>query len=402
MDAGLRAVLEGERLWHVAAGDALTLLRTLPSDSVHACVTSPPYFRLRSYLPAEHPDKPLELGHEETIAAYVTGLTNVFREVRRVLHPSGTCWINLGDSYSSAPGGRPGATTQRLGRRFTATGSGGRVPGLKHKDLIGAPWAVAFALRADGWWLRGDVILERTNVQPESVRDRPTRAHEYLFLLSKRSTYFYDPVAVMEPVTGRAHPRGRGLNPKARTAPGRVRANASFATAVTGIVTQRNRRSVWHMTSRPLREEHYAAFTPELPALCIQAGTSERGCCPSCGSPWERQVRRRRLVDGNPVEDLGSFRTGGLDRPSAAQGISHMRITSEVETLGWRPTCACPAAPPVPSLVLDPFAGAGTTLLAARRLRRRALGLELNPDYVTMATRRIERDAPLLEPRTPA
>jgi DNA modification methylase len=166
-------------LLEIHCGDALEVLQTLPADSVQCCVTSPPYWGLRDYGVAG------QIGLEATVEEFLSRLVEVFREVRRVLRPDGTAWVNMGDSYS--------------------WGSG---RALKPKDLIGQPWALAFALRADGWYLRRDIIWHKPNPMPESTRDRPTTAHEYLFLLSKSASYFYDADAIKEPVTGGAHARG--------------------------------------------------------------------------------------------------------------------------------------------------------------------------------------------------
>lgn len=187
----------------VLQGDCRDVLRTLPNNSVQCCVTSPPYFGLRSYLPSGHPDKLLEIGNEKTPAEFVATMVEVFREVRRVLRGDGTVFLNLGDSYAVQGGkGAQGKTSQRQGQKnaITQTHLKNRTPplGLKPKDLIGIPWMVAFALRADGWWLRSDVIWAKPNPMPESVTDRPTSAHEHVFLLTKNARYFYDAEAVRE------------------------------------------------------------------------------------------------------------------------------------------------------------------------------------------------------------
>jgi site-specific DNA-methyltransferase (adenine-specific)/site-specific DNA-methyltransferase (cytosine-N4-specific) len=217
----------------LVVGDCLEVLRALPEASVHACVTSPPYWGLRDYGVAG------QIGAERTVEHYVASLISVFREVRRVLRPSGTLWLNIGDSYTS--GGR---TWRDADKKNPARGMTYRAPtpaGLKPKDLIGIPWKLAFALQADGWYLRSDIIWSKPNPQPESVKDRPTRAHEYVFLLSKSERYFYDADAVKEPaVDGRS---------------------------------KRARRSVWTIQSEPLREAHFATFPPKLVEPCVLAST---------------------------------------------------------------------------------------------------------------------------------
>jgi site-specific DNA-methyltransferase (cytosine-N4-specific) len=227
----------------VLIGDALTVLKTLPNESVQCCVTSPPYWGLRDYGVAG------QLGREKTPAEYVANLVTIFREVRRVMDATGTLWINLGDSYSNIGkwGGRTsGKHAKHLhGGHQTSSGAhGGKIPGLKPKDLIGIPWMVAFALRADGWYLRSDIIWHKPNVMPESVQDRPTKAHEYVFLLSKSEDYFYDAAAISEP---RADGAGK-----------------------------RNKRTVWAINTKAFKGAHFATFPTELPQVCIAAGSAAR------------------------------------------------------------------------------------------------------------------------------
>jgi DNA modification methylase len=249
--------------YQLLCGDAATVLRTLPAASVQTVITSPPYFGLRSYLPKDHADKGREIGMEPTLATYVANLVSVFAEVKRVLRDDGTCWINLGDSYAGGGGFFPDAPSNRNGgskssRQDKGSGAkprGLRVPsGLKPKDLIGVPWRVAFALQDAGWWLRSDIIWHKTNPMPESVRDRPTRSHEYLFLLSKSPTYFYDADAIREPAT---HFRPCGPNSRADNdrdpAHGTRKQDAVGNRTYTGFndrwknkpVEGRNKRDVW-------------------------------------------------------------------------------------------------------------------------------------------------------------
>jgi site-specific DNA-methyltransferase (cytosine-N4-specific) len=234
-------------------GDARQLLPTLPADSVHTVVTSPPYFGLRSYLPAGHPDKAREIGGETSLPAYIENLVAVFREVRRVLRPDGTLWLNLGDSYARdakkgqhRPGdsGKEAYVYDRGGGRASATLDLG-AHGLPEKSLLGVPWRVALALQADGWILRSDIIWQKPNGKTESVKDRPTRSHEYVFLLTKEARYFYDSDAIREP-------------------------------AQDGT---RNARSVWTVpTRRGGAGVHFATFPPDLVRPMILAG------CPASGT----------------------------------------------------------------------------------------------------------------------
>jgi site-specific DNA-methyltransferase (adenine-specific) len=231
---------------------------------------------LRSYLPEGHPDKALEIGKEESPEAYVSKLVEVFREVRRVLKDEGTLWLNLGDSYAGSSGCHKGGS-EKANSNAGATNSYIHPKPGKPKDLIGIPWLVAFALRADGWYLRSDIIWHKPNCMPESVTDRPTKSHEYLFLLSKGQRYYYDNEAIKEPVISDAHSRGNGVHPKS-TDPGMgIKANSSFEAACRDIVTSRNKRTVWTIPTKPLKAAHFAAFPEALVEPCIKAGCPEGG-----------------------------------------------------------------------------------------------------------------------------
>lgn len=228
-------------------GDARTVLRELPSESVHCCVTSPPFYGLRDYSIKG------QIGLEATPEEWVEHLVAVFREVRRVLRRDGTCWIEVGDSYAA------NRTYQVPDSKHRDVGNtrGSRVPdGLKAKDLIGTPFMLAFALRADGWWWRQTNIWWHTNCMPESVKDRPTSAHSYVFLLSKSTRYFYDDMAVAEPAAW------DGTAPRSR-----------------------NLRSVWPIPTQPFPDAHFATMPEAVVRPCILAGTSKHGCCPKCGAP---------------------------------------------------------------------------------------------------------------------
>jgi DNA modification methylase len=260
------------RLW---TGDALDGLQTLPDASVQCCVTSPPYYGLRSYLPQGHADKALEVGAEETPDAYVARLVEVFREVRRVLRDDGTCFVNLGDSYCSTDkwgGGKSGNTG-----KHTVADSGDvpswdarrqkrpHIDGIKPKDLIGIPWMVAFALRADGWYLRQDILWSKKNCMPESVTDRCTKSHEYVFLLAKRERYFFDAVAIQE-VAVCDRKRGPVLHGDL------VSTNGNAGLSRRDLSDTRNRRSVWTLSTENCAEAHFAVMPSALADLCIRAG----------------------------------------------------------------------------------------------------------------------------------
>jgi DNA modification methylase len=260
-------VIAGRARWCVVEGDSAEVLRDLPAASVQCCVTSPPYWGLRDYGDER------QIGQESTPEEYVARLVEVFREVRRVLRDDGVLWLNLGDSYTS--GGRdsraPDSKDSKGGRENES-----RPPtpsGLKPKDLVGIPWMVAFALRADGWYLRSEVIWSKPNPMPESVTDRPTKAHEQVFLLTKSSRYFYDAKAIAEPT------KGVGLSWEKRKAlgEGSRRGFAQNGISNIGTGTERNARSVWEITPEPCALAHFATMPPELARRCILAGSRKGG-----------------------------------------------------------------------------------------------------------------------------
>ena len=258
----------------IITGDCRETLKTLPAESVQTCVTSPPYFGLRDYGHAA------QIGLEETPDEYVAQLVAVFREVRRVLRDDGTLWLNLGDSYASTSSyNAPAASGGAFGRVESPRQPNAGIPaGLKPKDLIGIPWRVAFALQADGWWLRQDIIWHKPNPMPESVRDRCTKAHEYVFLLSKSASYFYDAKAIQEPAVYVAREAnvvvGDGRKALRSDVESRHRSSVAGGQSMkTDADGTRNRRSVWTIPTRPYAGAHFATMPPELAALCIQAGS---------------------------------------------------------------------------------------------------------------------------------
>lgn len=586
-------------------GHVLDRLRELPDGSIHTSVTSPPYFGLRDYgtdpqdwpevtfapmpglPPMTIPAMRCSLGNEPDPWAFVGHMVLVFREVRRVLRPDGTLWLNFGDSYAAnrpyqVPSTKGGP---KHGPAQAAGGSASEVPeGLKPKDLLGIPWRVAFALQADGWFLRMDNIWHKPNPMPESVTDRPTKAHEYVFLLSKSARYFYDAPAVAEEGTG-LPPGNKSHKGATAYAAGDEKMRTKVGLAEIKASDTRNRRSVWSITPQPFgmvqtvrrvrverdaacdgkmrttspgcplhgdqpapaasahgggraaddasrtdrnevrpaaapsresgsidpsrepgcgggssgfarpsssppatprstgtsrtahapgstspctpsaqttpstddtsasrgsdapdqstpssrtagddsgddswtgtqcrsthngtqpdllalnasctceyyteqteKATHFATMPPALAEVAIRAGTSEHGCCATCGAPWERVVER--VPSSAPERDtdttkLEQTQTGGRTRKTANHESTLVRGANV--TTGWRPTCAH-GGEPVPCAVLDPFGGAGTTAMVARRLRRSFVYIELNPAYREIAWRRFEADAPL-------
>lgn len=380
-------------------GDALAVLRTLESESVQVCVTSPPYYGLRDY------GVDGQVGLERTPEAYVARLVDIFQGVRRVLHPSGTCWVNLGDSYARGNGSKngqvsAGAKQKTNGGAMAHARSGKIVDGCKDKDLVGIPWAFAFAMRADGWHLRSEITWAKTAPMPESARDRPSSATEKIFLFSKRAAYFYDQEAGRTPLAD-ARPGGRmtareGVDVKGgNQAAGYIPSDAAGANLRNwwGFVPEDEPCPVWVLGPEPCREAHFAVFPSEVPRRCVLLGTSEAGCCPACLAPWRRVVERPRLPrkgESRPSERDGGLTTGNSwDRTGLTHyGVDQWYKKNPTRTTGWGPGCDC-GGESAPCLVLDPFLGSGTTLLAAKALGRRGVGVELNADYATIARRRL-------------
>jgi DNA modification methylase len=319
----------------IICGDALTVLREMPDESVQCCVTSPPYFGLRDYGCAG------QVGLEPTPEEYTERLTEIFREVRRVLKPDGVCWLNVGDSYAgSGKGAWDGEKLKQLKNKqsykFTTDNPAAQMPkkwdGIKPKDLIGIPWRVALALQADGWWLRSAVIWEKPNALPQSVKDRPTNSYEFVFLLAKSQKYYYDYQAIMEPIAaGTADRMKRGVSPNHKYINGAAGQTAHNLNKPrenrTGedieLPAMRNKRDVWRVVTNSYRAAHFATFPVDLVRPCILAG------CPPGG------------------------------------------------------------------VVLDPFIGSGTTAVAALTEDRNYIGIELNPDFCAIARERIEKQTAL-------
>lgn len=393
--------------YQLLLGDALQQLRMLPEASVHCVVTSPPYWRLRDYGVEG------QLGLEPTIQEFVTALVEVFREVRRVLRPDGTAWLNLGDcyygtGYGQKDTGKAAYTAETWPQDRPRSGD---PTGLKPKDLVGAPWRVALALQDDGWWLRRDCIWHKPDGMPENVNDRPTGDHEYVFLLAPSRRYEYDLEAVRQPHAkpyrdAEDYARQNGQHRKhldgRRDYLPRFRGEGGLNAGVTSYSPRgRNLRSVWTISTSGFSEAHFATFPPELPRLCILAGTSEAGCCPACLAPL-----RRIVEDGEP--DLEHQRACGGDSRGQYHGRARQDRTgtgapdpSELKrrilkgmrvrrTAGWAWTCDCPPADPTPCTVLDPFAGAGTAGVVALQLGRSFVGVELSPEFHAMASERLE------------
>ena len=303
----------------IFCGNALDVLRTLPDNFVHCCITSPPYYALRDYG-AEG-----QIGREDTPAQYVARLTEVFSEVRRVLRPNGTLWLNIADTYAGK--GNQGDSVDPKypnGRTGQTVAINRKVEGCKAKDMIGIPWMLAFALRDRGWYLRSDIIWQKANPMPESCKDRPSRCYEHIFLMAKSRKYYFNAEAIAEPVTESTPMRMRrkfGKNKYSAGIPGQTHQHLNDyrpnGYAEEDIPLLRNKRDVWQINSVPYKGAHFAAYPPKLVETCLLAG------CPPDG------------------------------------------------------------------IVLDPFLGSGTTAAVAKQMGRHYIGIELNPDYCTLAEQRI-------------
>lgn len=320
-------------------GDTRELIKLLPDNSVDCCVTSPPYFGLRDYGMKE------QIGLEESPEQFVANMVEIFNEIKRALKPTGTLWLNLGDSYAA---NRTYQVSDGKHKKMDyGRSNASKVPiGLKPKDLIGIPWMVAFALRADGWYLRQDIIWHKPNPMPESVTDRCTKSHEYIFLFSKSNKYYYDADAIKtaaknpeddlrrqeykywdnkntpDTLRNGIRPRKSGnierKNGVARGCPEGNNSNVCGSVPWEG--EKANKRSVWTINTKYFSEAHFATFPEELPATCIKAGCPENG------------------------------------------------------------------------IVIDPFSGAGTTAIVARKLNRNFIGFELNPDYIKISEERLYKE----------
>lgn len=378
----------------ILCGDALFVLKKLPDELVQCVVTSPPYCGLRDYGVED------QLGLEDTPELYVEKMVEIFREVKRVLRKDGTLWLNMGDSYAHSSSGGGSSVDIRKDRRRTIpsdqvrsrmAGVNTMLAGLKPKDLLGMPWRLAFALQADGWWLRSDIIWHKPNPMPESVRDRPTKSHEYLFLMTKSARYFYDQEATKEPAL-RAGDIPRGNKYSNDEAIGAIGGKHSKETLhEKPVSSKRNKRTVWTIPTQPYPEAHFATFPEKLVQPCVLAGTSEKGCCPECGTPWVRSVERTGGTTGKSWHDhtqdeiAGQSQSSRIDIPSKGY---------KVRTMGWHCPCRCDPIykkkeDAVPCIVLDPFLGSGTTALVALKLGRLFVGIELNPEYCKLAEKRI-------------
>ena len=480
-------------LYHADARDI-----PLPDESVHMVCTSPPYWGLRNYglgewhggdsecdhAPAERPpfdgysgiDTPAwrrrnaeladkcrcgaiqsgaGIGAEPTLAEHIENLVQVFREVKRVLRPDGTVWLNYGDAYShGGHGSRDPVKWPKQSRNDHYVSHSKRGSGMKPKSLMGMPWRLAIALQEDGaasvaemraierasdaliaaydgfppdkalgvlerlwgeyaaakgdsWWLRSAIPWVKNNPMPESVRDRPTSAYEMIFLLAKQPRYYYDSDAVRIPYSEAAIARisqrsfsqqgGGSKDPKTgNRSHRRTLENLRRRMEQGGEQQGANLRNVWMFPTQPRPEAHFATFPDELPRRCILLGTSHAGVCADCGAPWERVTKTPKIPDSlrNRANGKMAYHRRSV---GSGQALQDFRDANPPETVGWRPICEHESADAIPATVLDPFVGSGTTVAVAQSLGRRGIGLDLNPEYLEIARRTIEKVTPQMK-----
>ena len=366
-------------------GDCLKRLKDIPSESVNSCVTSPPYWGLRNYNDEED-----QLGQESTPELFVSNLVYVFREIYRILRKDGTLWLNLGDSYAEQSGSgfntnREQGYTNRVQNMQSEYGDIKVKTGLPRKNLLGMPWRVALALQADGWILRQDIIWHKPNPMPESVTDRCTKAHEYIFLFSKSQKYYYDNESIKEQAK---YPDGpdspdklkKGINEKGFE----IRSGMQN---ITGM-DKRNKRSVWTVTTKPYAKAHFATYPPDLIEPCILAGVPEKVCI-KCREPYIRKIDKKRIKRSELEKGDPRYRPNDYD--SEYKDINGKKDAGYTITkdLGLEKQCDCDTEETDGGTVIDPFGGSGTTALVADRYERNSILVELNEEYIELAKERI-------------
>ena len=362
--------------------DALQI--PLSDQSVHCVITSPPYWALRDY------DVDGQLGLEPTPETYIETMIDVFREIWRVLRDDGTLWLNLGDTYANDTkwGGKSGNINYTSVRGGYDHCRSRRQSGRRPKSLIGIPWMVALALQQDGWILRSDIIWHKSNCMPESVTDRPTKAHEYVFLLTKQPHYYYDAAAIRE-VSVRGWAGGKFDTDRQAASKSKMLSPVGASQRIE--TTGRNKRSVWDVPTAGVKEAHFATFPPKLIEPMILAGTSAYGVCADCGTPW-RRITEKTFHPQPDVSPARRVKGANGQKPMAPENRweGTPRGSNRIDTTGWNATCDCDCPEVVPATILDPFVGSGTTIMVARQKSRRGIGIDLSYPYISeIAQRRV-------------
>ena len=383
--------------------DVRDSLRLLDAESVQVVCTSPPYWGLRDYegepgVWGDDPDCDHEwgppgpqgqfcmkkcgawlgqLGLEPTPRLYVQHMVEVFKEIHRVLRPDGTVWLNLGDTYNSV--------------REGGTQGFGHTQGFKPKDMMGIPWRVAFGLQDAGWWLRSDIVWAKANPMPSSVRDRPTKSHEYIFLLTKSIRYYYDQHAIRESFADGRMGRDGANKVSERNVGGRTDGYTTPHNIDPSSNGGRNKRTVWNVNPKGYSGAHFAVWPEKLVEPMVKAGSSEHGCCSKCHAPYERQLKvvgQEKMKGGksNAHADARlAAQPGGKEQPGLRDGLVNIK-----KTVGWEPTCECEDSDVIKCVVLDPFSGSATTGAVAMRLGRNYIGIDLQSDYLELAEARLQ------------
>lgn len=411
-------IITGENLdYKILVTDALTGLRSLPSGSVHCVVTSIPYWGLRMYdvQPITFSDGwHGHLGLEPTLKMFVTHIVEIFEELKRVLHKTATCWVNIGNSYAQNnkredDEGRAKNLLRVIEKGYTqapprnwdrAANTVNKIDKLKAKDMTGQHWAVAFALRDAGWYLRSEIIWEKVNCMPSSVTDRPCTSHETIFLLSKSEKYYYDRIAIQEPIkqsTIGRNKRAVGNTKYLTGAPGQSSQglHKPRKQAAPGGGMLRNKRTVWSISNKSFKGAHFATFPLEIPEIAIKAGTSERGCCNVCLTPWKRVLKATEDYKTHLGKSLHNHENDLLEGMHQKKNSSFKsNLVANYVTLDWIAGCKCAPndKPLVKPVVLDPFVGSGTTIIAGLEQNCVAIGIELSENYARMAKERIEAE----------
>lgn len=477
-------------------GDSRTVIKTIPDGIADTCVTSTPYYNQRDYGTGEwiggdinckhtkytntikhatHKStlqgsketqlnnarvkdmqrgtckkcgatyKDDQIGLESTPEEFTKEIFDVLMETKRILKPTGSLWLNLGDSYCSTAGGSKAAplkNIKRVGKEASAAREVNRpiVPkSLKPKDLIGIPWRIAFALQGfavvpfytftewadllstarstQDWelvefveniirnmdlmvklapyWHRCDIIWAKPNPMPESVTDRPTRAHEYIFLLTKSRNYYYDAEAIKTETKDPVADVRKNRSNKKRTPTRMVDGMRN-----SGLYPLANKRSVWSVTTSAFNEDHYATFPQQLIVDCIKAGTSEYGCCAECGKPYRRILKKvGTYTDGRMKSSRSINVAEQYGGESSTNGVFKTGELPVTKTIGWKKTCKCKTEEVKPAIVFDPFAGTGTTLLVGEKLNRAWLGIELNKKNIKLAKKRQHQEFGIFNPQ---
>lgn len=379
----------------IVCSDALAYLRRCETASVHCISTSPPYLWQREYGQLAG-----EIGSETTIAEYINTLVEIFREARRVLRPDGVLWLNVGDKRVNDAkwGGATGGKKAKVAHRGDNASRRKRQSGLPAKSLVGLPWRLAFALQDDGWTLRSDCIWHKTNGLPSSATDRPKDAHEYVFLFAKLPQYWFDLEPIKESVSPATIARargGRGNHKHADGAPGQVKHTLNQprdADPDASVDLMRNPRTVWNIAVAHFDGDHYATFPEELARRMILSGCPPK-VCPECGAPHTRITEKTFIPQPDVSTERGVKGANGqkpMYESNSWGGVP--RGLTQTHTIGWQPACDCDAKTiPRPGIVLDPFMGAGTVALVAKKHGRNHMGCDLNPEYVKMAQQRISQ-----------